>query len=62
MLDMTLTPGQRAVVYYLQLREHERRGGASYAEMGDETGLGDRTLERAVPGLIAKGAVHASAE
>lgn len=51
------TPAQRGILYYMQLREIEKRSGATQAEMIEETGMAERTVGTAVRALVAAGEI-----
>lgn len=51
-------PAERALLYYLQLRSQEKRGGATQAEMAEETGMCDRSIGSAVRALAKGGEIN----
>jgi DNA-binding CsgD family transcriptional regulator len=46
------TPAQRGIMYYLQLRKLNRKGGATQAEIAEHTGISERSIGTAIRSLI----------
>jgi hypothetical protein len=51
------TPGQAVVLLYLRVRKIEGKGGATQAQMVEDTGLAERTIGSAVRKLAKEGSI-----
>lgn len=51
------TPAERAILYYLRVRQLEGKGGATQAQMVEESHMAARTVGAAVRRLVARGVI-----
>lgn len=49
------TPAERGILYYLRMRQLEGLGGATQAQMTEDSGMTDRTVGTAVRNLVREG-------